>query len=143
MSLFNKKDSFEQESERAEKVTISSIIDTKMVMKGELLFEGKAQIDGTVEGNIKGEHLVLSECGKIIGDVKVSTFVCHGSLEGNIKSSMLSARKTCRIHGRIESNSLNVEPGARLDGEVKIATQDLHLISDKTGTTESPITAKS
>ncbi len=133
--MFNKKDSFEQESERAEKEVISSIIDTKMVMKGELLFEGKARIDGTVEGNIKGEHLILSEGGIITGDVQVSTFVCHGTFEGNIKSSMLTARKTCQIHGRIESNSLNVEPGAKLDGEIKVATQDLHLVSDKNSNT--------
>ena len=135
--MFNKKDSFEQESERAEKEAIASIIDIKMVIKGELLFEGKARIDGTVEGNIKGEHLILSEGGKIIGDVQLSTFVCHGTLEGNTKSSMLTARKTCRIHGRIESNSLNVEPGARLDGEIKVATQDLHLVSDKPSSTDN------
>ncbi len=141
MPLFNKQDRFEQKSEKAEKLTISSIIDTKMVMKGELIFEGKAQIDGTVEGNIKGEHLVLNECGKIIGDVQVSTFVCHGSLEGNVKSSMLTARKTCRIHGCIESNSLSVEPGARLDGEVKIATKDLHLINGKNRDKELPLIA--
>ena len=70
MAIFNKKDDFEQESEKADKEAISSIIDTRMVMKGELLFEGKARIDGTVEGNIKGEHLILSEGGKIIGDVE-------------------------------------------------------------------------
>jgi len=135
MPLFNKKDSFDQESKKAEKEAIASIIDTKMAIKGELLFEGKARIDGTVEGNIKGEHLILSEGGKIVGDVQVSTFVCHGTLEGNIKSSMLTARKTSHIHGRIESNSLSVEPGARLEGEMKVATQDLHLVGDKPGNT--------
>jgi cytoskeletal protein CcmA (bactofilin family) len=133
--MFNKKNSFDQDSKKAEKEAISSIIDTKMVMKGELLFEGKARIDGTIEGNIKGEHLILSEGGKITGDVQVSTFVCHGTLEGNIKSSILTARKTCQIHGRIESNNLNVEPGAKLDGEIKVAAQDLHLISDKSSST--------
>lgn len=129
MAMFNKKDSFEQESEKADKEAISSIIDTRMVMKGELIFEGKARIDGTVEGNIKGEHLILSEEGKIIGDLEVATFVCHGSLEGNIKSNLVTARKTCRIHGLIETNSLSVEPGAALSGEVKVATKDLHLVS--------------
>jgi len=48
MAIFSKKDSFEQESEKAEREVISSIIDAKMTMKGDLLFEGKAQIDGTV-----------------------------------------------------------------------------------------------
>jgi cytoskeletal protein CcmA (bactofilin family) len=135
--MFSKKDSFVQENERAEKEAISSIIDTKMVIKGELLFEGKARIDGSIEGNIKGEHLILSEGGKITGDVQVSTFVCHGALEGNIKASMLTARKTSRIHGSIQSNNLIVEPGARLEGEVKVATKDLHLVSDENNSTKT------
>jgi cytoskeletal protein CcmA (bactofilin family) len=130
MALFNKKDSFEEESEKADKEVIASIIDTKMTMKGELIFSGKARIDGTVEGNIQGEHLILSESGKIIGDIQVSTFVCHGALEGNIKASMVTARKTCQIHGRIESNSLSVEPGSSLSGEMKVATSEPPLVAE-------------
>jgi cytoskeletal protein CcmA (bactofilin family) len=130
MAIFSRKDSFEQESEKAEKEVISSIIDSKMTIKGELLFEGKARIDGAVEGNITGEHLILSEGGKINGDIQVATFVCHGFLEGNVKASMVTARKSCQIHGLIESNSLSVEPGARLCGELKVATSELHLVGE-------------
>lgn len=136
MTMFNKKDSFEEESEKADKEVISSILDSNMVMKGELRFEGKTRIDGTVEGNIKGEHLILSEEGKIQGDVQVSTFTCHGNLEGNVKASMVIARKTSRIHGCIESNSLTVEPGAEISGEVKVATNDLQLVAGKENATK-------
>jgi cytoskeletal protein CcmA (bactofilin family) len=131
MGIFNQKDDFEQQSQQADKEVISSIIDTNMIMKGELAFKGKARIDGKVEGDIKGEHLILSESGKITGDVQVSTFVCHGTLEGNVKASLVTARKSCKIHGKIESNSLTVEPGAGLDGEMKVASNDLHLVDDK------------
>lgn len=130
MAIFNKKDSFEQESEKADKEVIASIIDAKMTIKGELLFEGKARIDGTVEGNIQGEHLILSETGQIKGDIQVATFVCHGTVEGNIKASLVTARNTCQIHGLIESNSLSVEPGARLSGELKVAAKELHLVGE-------------
>ena len=129
MGIFNQKDDFEQQSEQADKEVISSIIDANMVMKGELIFTGKARIDGKVEGNIKGEHLILSESGKITGDIQVTTFVCHGALEGNVKASLVTARKNCNIHGRIQSNSLTVEPGAGLDGEMKVACNDLHLVN--------------
>ncbi len=130
MAIFSKKDSFQQESEKAEKEVISSIIDSRMTIKGELLFEGKARVDGTVIGNIKGEHLILSESGTINGDVQVTTLVCHGILEGNIKANLVSARKSCQIHGLIASNSLSVEPGAALSGEVKVATKELHLVPE-------------
>lgn len=131
MGLFNQKDDFEQESQKAEKEVISSIIDANMVMKGELIFKGKARIDGSIEGNIKGEHLILSESGKVTGDIQVATFVCHGTLEGNVKASLITARKSCHIQGRIEGNSLTVEPGAALNGEMKISSRELHLVNDK------------
>ncbi len=131
MAIFSKKDSFEQESQKADKEAISSIIDARMIMKGELLFEGKARIDGTVEGNIKGEHLILSEVGKVHGNIQVSTFVCHGTLEGNVTAKLVTARKSCRIHGIIESNSLSVEPGASLSGEMKIATREEPHLAEK------------
>lgn len=140
MPLFTKKDSFEQETQKAEKEVISSIIDTKMLIKGELSFEGKARIDGTVEGNINGEHLILSESGKIIGDIHVASFVCHGTMEGNIKANLVTARKSCQIHGRIESNSLTVEPGAGLSGELKVASKELHLVDKENNS--SPATSE-
>ncbi|MBU0960675.1 MAG: polymer-forming cytoskeletal protein [Proteobacteria bacterium] len=144
MSLFTKKDSFAHETHKAEKEVISSIIDIKMVIKGELSFEGKARIDGTVEGNISGEHLILSESGKIIGDIQVTSFVCHGIMEGNIKANLVTARKSCQIHGRIESNSLTVEPGAGLSGELKVASRELHLVNKDSinSTSASEKTAK-
>ncbi len=136
MSLFNKKDDFAQESEKADKEVISSIIDQKMSITGELSFSGKTRIDGTVEGNIKGEHLVLSESGKVVGDIFAASLVCHGTVEGNIKANLLTARKSCQIHGRIEANSLTVEPGAGISGEIKVACQELHL-SEKDGSSDS------
>ncbi len=128
MTFFSKKDSFEQETQEAEKKAISSIIDSNMVVKGEIIFEGKARIDGTIEGNIKGEHLILSEGGKITGDIQVATFVCHGTLDGNVQASLVTACKSCQVQGCIESKMLSVEPGAKINGELKIINKELHLV---------------
>ncbi|THB77105.1 MAG: polymer-forming cytoskeletal protein [Desulfobulbaceae bacterium] len=122
--MFTKKNDYDKEMSKAEGETISSIIDKSMSITGEISFKGKTRIDGTVTGNISGEHLILSESGKIIGDITVASFICHGSLEGDIKANIVTARKGCFIHGRLEAGSLTVEPGATLDGEVKAATAD-------------------
>jgi len=129
--MFGKKDDLEKEMQKAESETISSIIDKTMSITGEITFKGKTRIDGTINGNVSGEHLVLSESGKIVGDLKVSSFICNGSINGNIKANIVTARKGCSIHGRLEAGNLTVEPGAILDGEVKAATRDLHLVSAK------------
>lgn len=131
MGVFSKKDDVRGEVQRAENEVISSIIDQSMTIQGELSFQGKARIDGTIKGNIHGEHLVLSETGKVIGDITSCSFNCFGTLEGNVRSNIITARKNCTIHGRLEAHSLTVEPGAMIDGEIKAATKDLAAESVK------------
>lgn len=111
--------------QRAESEAISSIIDESMTVSGELTFSGKTRIDGTLNGNVTGEHLVLSETGKVTGDITVCSFNCFGTLEGNVRANIITARKNCIIHGKLEAGSLTVEPGAIIDGEIKAATKEL------------------
>ncbi len=125
MSVFGKKDSFEQDLQKAESEAISSIVDSSVVITGEITFKGKTRIDGQIIGNIKGEHLILSKTGKIEGDIDVASFICHGSMKGNAKANIITLRKECSILGKIEAHSLTVEPGAIVDGEIKAATKDI------------------
>ncbi len=139
MGMFNKTDdapdAIEQEIQKVESKAISSIIDSTMRVNGEISFKGKARIDGKIDGNIDGEHLVLSESGVINGDINATSFICQGKVEGNIKADMVTAKKTCSIHGKLESGSLTVEPGASISGEIKTT-------SGSRNTPPSPKTAK-
>ena len=114
----------QQEIQKAESEAISSIIDESMKIVGEVSFQGKTRIDGIIEGNINGEHVILSETGKITGNVQASSFNCFGTIKGDVKASMITARKDCYIQGKLEAGSLIVEPGAALDGEIKTARKD-------------------
>lgn len=124
MGFFGKAVHAEQEMKKVDGEAISSIIDKHMTLRGELSFQGKARIDGTINGNITGEHLILSETGRVIGDIKVSSFNCYGSLEGNVSATMLMARKNCSILGKLEAANLTVEPGACIQGEIQAASQE-------------------
>ena len=130
MALFNKEDSNSQQTtiKPVKKVktsgdVISSIISTDMRVTGEMSFKGKARVDGVVEGNIKGEHLVLSDSGKVIGDLELVTLICHGSIEGNVKAQQVTAHTSSSIRGNLVATSLTVESGAQLNGEVSSSTQ--------------------
>ena len=139
MGMFGKEVNVEQEMKKVESEAISSIIDKSMTIKGELIFKGKARIDGTINGNIEGEHLILSETGKVVGDINVSSFNCYGSLEGNVKATMLTARKNSFMHGKLEAGNLTVEPGASIQGEIKAASKDLPVEDKKAA---APVTLK-
>ena len=130
MALFNKDDSSSQltpvkkvKAVKSSGEVISSIISTDMRVKGEMSFKGKARVDGVVEGNIKGEHLVLSESGKVYGDIELVTLICHGSVEGNVKAQKVTAHTSSSIKGNLVATSLTVESGAQLNGEVSSSSQ--------------------
>lgn len=124
--MFGKKEDIEKEIEKVEGEAISSIIDGTMTITGEISFKGKTRIDGEINGNIAGEHLILSKAGRINGDVVVSSFICQGTFKGNVDTKILTAKKGSAIHGKIKAGSLTVEPGARIDGEIKAATKDMN-----------------
>lgn len=141
MGMFGKLVSIDQEMKQVDGEAISSIIDKSMTITGELSFTGKTRIDGTVNGNIDGEHLILSETGRIVGDIQVSSFNCYGSLEGNVRATMLIARKNCSIIGKLEASSLNVEPGASIEGEIRAAAENPTVEETKITTDVAPETS--
>jgi len=133
MGIFGKKGTaLEKEMQKADGEAISSIIDKNMNITGEISFKGKVMIDGLITGNITGDHLILSKSGKVHGDIKVSSFTCHGELIGNIQATIATARKGCSIRSKPEAGSLTVEPGALLEGEIKAATQEHRLVETDT-----------
>jgi cytoskeletal protein CcmA (bactofilin family) len=121
--MFKIKDSLVQQIRKVDSDTISSIVDRNMTITGALHFQGKARIDGTINGNIDGEYLILGRSGRINGDIKVATFVCHGTMEGNVTADTLRAGKSSSILGKVSAAHLVVEPGAILDSEVKTSSE--------------------
>jgi len=124
MAFFTtKKDGLPQNVIKTSNDPISSVISKDMLVTGEVRFKGKARIDGTVEGNIQGEHLIVSESAKIIGDLELISLICHGVVEGNIKAQQVTTHCTATIHGNLVASNLTVESGTRLNGEITASSQ--------------------
>lgn len=107
------------------KEPIASVIAKEMTIIGEVSFKGKARIDGQVNGNIKGEYLILSDTAQVNGDIEVGTLVCHGKVDGNINAEIITAHTTASIHGTLKSENLTVESGAALEGEIHASSRKL------------------
>lgn len=133
MSFFGKHkgEDLDKDLLHGDKVPISSIVGTGMSFVGDVTFTGKLRLDGSVKGNVNGDHLILGETGTITGDVDIETFTCQGKVCGNIRAQNLNVVKGCRIDGNVEAVNLLVEGGASLNGEVKVETSDLRLVKGK------------
>lgn len=127
MALFtSKKESVPQNMVKTSNDPISSVISKDMKITGEVRFKGKARIDGIVEGNIQGEHLILSESAKVIGDLELISLICHGIVQGNIKAQQVTTHSTSTIHGNLVASNLTVESGTSLNGEITASSQQKH-----------------
>jgi cytoskeletal protein CcmA (bactofilin family) len=122
MGLFTSSNRPEQKNRPTPSDAISSVIAKEMRITGEIAFKGKTRIDGILEGDIKGEYLILSENGRIHGNLTLDTLVCHGSVKGDIEANTITVHKTASIQGKLVSGNLTVEPGASIDGEIHALT---------------------
>ncbi len=119
---------------------ISSIISSEMRVTGDISFKGKARIDGSVQGDIRGEYLVISESGVIQGNLELETLVCHGKVEGDIKADLITAHSTATINGGLTAANLTVEAGATLEGEIRAARRQQAPASPTTAASGSKTT---
>ncbi len=129
MDIFNDKKKVSPPSQSS---PISSIIGQDMVLTGDLEFKSKIQIDGNINGNLKGVTLVLSASGRIVGDIEAESITCYGKVDGNIKAGSLFLKKSGVVNGRVETSDLSVESGGVLNGEIKSSQQtaDLKVVKD-------------
>ena len=87
--------------------------------KGELSFRGTLCIDGKFEGQINTDDtLIITQDGIIEANIQAGTVNCEGQVKGNIvASTKVEVRPNSKITGDVQSPSLIIEVGAKLDGK--------------------------
>lgn len=108
---------------KSDKDPIESVLAKEMSITGEISFKGKARFDGTINGNINGEYLILSETAKVTGNIEVATLICHGKVEGNITAEIVTAHSTSAMDGILKAENLTVESGASIEGEIHASSR--------------------
>ena len=115
ISLFNQKNMSSNNRESLDE----TFLGRDASFKGELSFGGTLCIDGKFEGQISTNGtLIISKTGEIEANIEAETVICEGLVKGNIVASKrVELRPNSNIVGNIQSPSLNIEVGAKLDGK--------------------------
>jgi cytoskeletal protein CcmA (bactofilin family) len=109
---------------RKAKSTIDSLIGISTTIEGNIHFKGGLRIDGNVKGNVvaDGEEpsmLVISECAKVEGEVRVAHLVVNGEIIGSVHSSdLLELQPKARITGDVFYKALEMHGGALVSGKL-------------------------
>ncbi|MBK8760903.1 MAG: polymer-forming cytoskeletal protein [Sulfuritalea sp.] len=95
---------------------IDSLIGAGTSLTGDVTFSGGLRVDGEIRGNVRAADgqpatLVLSEHARIEGEISVSHVVINGTVIGPVHSS----------------DFLELQPRAKVTGDVEYATIEMHL----------------
>ncbi len=132
--LFNRKHSKPQNR-------IDTLIGAGTVVDGNFSFSGGMRIDGAINGNViaepgKPSTLVISEQGRVVGEVSVTHLVVNGGIRGQVTASeYLELHAKARVTGDVNYKILEIQMGAILEGRLinmNAADQD-KVVALKTG----------
>ncbi len=97
--------------------TLTTVIGADSSLRGELQSKGTVRIDGTFDGNIQADCVIVGESGLIRGDVVSRETTVGGKVEGTIRCSE-SAEITPKgqVRGDISTPKLSVAEGGLFEG---------------------------
>ena len=93
-----------------------SIISAALVVVGRLESAGDIQIDGKVEGDIRGQAVRIGNTAVVKGTVTGELVELSGTLEGKIEARSAVLQRTARMTGDIVHQSLQIEEGSYFSG---------------------------
>lgn len=124
---------------------IDSLIGAETRIEGNLSFSGGLRVDGEVIGNViaklgKPSTLVLSEHGRISGEINATHLMVNGKVEGPVRATeYLELQSKARVVGDVQYKTLEIQLGAVVEGRL------IHLtdaVSDKVVTFKLSSTAE-
>jgi len=89
-------------------------------LKGEITDCDTLVVEGHVEVSAKTRLIEIAETGTLIGDIEVKTADVSGRFDGSLNANeRLMIRSTGRVSGKIRYNTIEIESGGRISGNVE------------------------
>lgn len=94
--------------------------DLKIIGQGlKIISQGTLQVDGEVEGDVRGAEVIIGEKGRVTGTVAAERVIVRGRISGVIRGVTVALQSSSRVEGDIHHMSLAIEQGAEFDGRCK------------------------
>lgn len=96
-----------------------SILSSDITIVGNLKSSGDIQIEGTVEGDVRSQIVIVGETATVRGEVVAEEVVVHGRVVGRLRGVKVRLSATARVEGDIVHKTIAIENGAHFEGSVQ------------------------
>ncbi len=98
---------------------MASVISKALKITGQLESSEDIQIDGQIEGDVRGVNVKIGQNAKVKGTVYGDEVELAGTVEGKIESKKVVVAGTARMTGDILHQDIKIESGAYVSGNLK------------------------
>ena len=123
---------------------MTSIIANGVRIIGTVEAEGaELQVDGEIDGNVRGGSLTVGDTGMVKGDVVAENVLVNGRVEGSVRARKVQLARNAHVLGDITHQSLSVEMGAVFEGQCRYLQDPLNPTAGPGKTVQPQIAAPS
>ena len=93
-----------------------SIIGADLTIEGDVSGGGELQIEGTIKGDVRIEHVTVGDGGCVEGGIYAEAVEVRGRVAGSITAKQVRLYGACHVDGDITHEQLAMETGAFFQG---------------------------
>jgi cytoskeletal protein CcmA (bactofilin family) len=94
----------------------ASLVANDTLFEGDISGGGDIQIDGTVKGDVRVDHVTVGDSGQVEGGVYAEAVEVRGRVSGSITAKQVRLYGACHVDGDITHEQLAMETGAFFQG---------------------------
>ena len=98
---------------------MASVISKALKITGQLESTEDIQIDGEIDGDVRGVGVKIGSNAKVKGTVYGDEVELAGTIEGKIEAKKVFLTGTARMSGDVVHQDVRIESGAFIDGHLK------------------------
>jgi cytoskeletal protein CcmA (bactofilin family) len=96
-----------------------SVLSSDLTIIGNVKSSGDIQVEGTVEGDVRAQMLIVGESATVKGEVMAEEVVVHGRVVGRLRGLKVRLSASARCEGDIVHKTIAIESGAHFEGSVQ------------------------
>ncbi|MGQ0674070.1 MAG: bactofilin family protein [Hyphomicrobium sp.] len=96
---------------------MSTFIGLDLTISGNLVSSGKVQVEGEVQGDVRGRDVTVGEKALVSGGIVAEEVTVGGTVQGSIRGQHVKLLSTARFEGDVYYKLLGLMSGAHFEGK--------------------------